>query len=387
MLLIKGAEIYSPEYKGYKDILIGGSKILAIDNSLEAPGNYCRVINAAGMKAIPGLIDNHVHIAGAGGEGGPATRTSEVNMQDFIESGITSVIGCLGTDGITRTVESVLMKAKALRAEGLSAWIYTGSYQVPTPTILGDAAKDLALIEEVIAIGEVAIADHRSSHPTADELAKIASKARVGGMLGGKAGLVMLHMGDARDPFRLIYNVVANSELKLKQFLPTHCNRNPHIFDEAKTYGKSGYVDITTSSYPYFMDEEIKPSVALKELLAAGVPIENITFSSDAGGSLPGFDEGGALKKIMTGRPHSLLAEIIDSIKHEKIPMETALQVGTSNVAGTFKLSNKGRLERGKDADVILLDGEFQPSFVVSMGEIMMEDKQVIKQSIISGFK
>ncbi|MCK7509021.1 MAG: hypothetical protein MZV70_36635 [Desulfobacterales bacterium] len=69
-----------------------------------------------------------------------------------------------------------------------SAWMYTGSYRVPTPTILGDVGKkDIAMIEEVIGVGEIALSDHRSSCPTTDELIRLVEHARVGGMLGGKA--------------------------------------------------------------------------------------------------------------------------------------------------------------------------------------------------------
>ena len=47
----------------------------------------------------------------------------------LLEAGVTTVIGCLGTDGLTRSVESVLMKTKALRAEGVSAFMLTGDLQ------------------------------------------------------------------------------------------------------------------------------------------------------------------------------------------------------------------------------------------------------------------
>ena len=169
MILIKNCDVYAPERLGKKDVLAAGEKIVAIEDDIQAPsGLEIEIISAEGLKLIPGLIDGHVHITGAGGEGGPATRTPELRLSQLFEGAITSVVGFLGTDGMTRSVESVLMKAKALRQEGASAWIFTGAYQVPTPTLLGDVGKDLALIEEVIGVGEIAIADHRSSGPTLD---------------------------------------------------------------------------------------------------------------------------------------------------------------------------------------------------------------------------
>ena len=131
---------------------------------------------------VPGLIDAHVHITGGGGEGGPASRMPELTLSMMLDAGVTTVIGCLGTDGFTRTVESVLMKVKTLRALGVSAWMYTGAYQVPSPTITGDIMKDIALFEEIIGVGEVAISDHRSSVPSVSELARIAAQARVAGV-------------------------------------------------------------------------------------------------------------------------------------------------------------------------------------------------------------
>jgi len=384
MILFKKCELYAPAYMGRKDILTAGGKIIQIADEITKPaGVECEEISCDGLKAVPGFIDAHVHIAGAGGEGGPATRTPELQLSALIEAGVTSVVGCLGTDGMTRSVESVLMKAKGLRAEGVSAWIYTGAYQIPTPTITGDAGKDIALIDEVIGVGEIALSDHRSSWPNTDELIRLTEHARVGGMLGGKAGIVNIHLGDQEsDPFQPLYEVIERSQkmLKLTQFIPTHCNRNDYTLEFAKEYGKKGgFVDITTSSYPYFPEYEVKPSKCINILLDAGVPMERITFTSDACGSLPGFDEKGNLVKLEVGRPDANFRELMDAVNEEKVPLEKALQVLTSNPADILKLKNKGRLEVGKDADLVLINNN-KIYHVVAMGQFMMKDGKVIKK-------
>lgn len=383
MLLIRNAIVYGPDLLGKKELLIGGNVILGISDKIEAPhGIDIEVVDAKGLMVVPGLIDNHVHIAGAGGEGGPSSRTPELTLSRMFEGGVTTVIGCLGTDGLTRSVETVLMKAKSLRHEGASAWIWTGAYQVPTPTITGDAGRDIALIEEIIGIGELAISDHRSSCPTTDELIRITALARVGGMLGKKAGLVNIHLGDARNPFSPIHEVINHSELKYTQFLPTHCNRNDYIFEDSKIYGKKGYVDITTSSWPYFQDEEIKPSNALKLLLEAGVPSGNITFSSDSCGSLPGFDDQGRLVKLEMGFPAANLRELADAVIKDKIPLETSLKVLTSNVATILKLSGKGFISQGMDADLLFLDSGMQMVHLLAMGKWVVRNGEVVKKGV-----
>jgi beta-aspartyl-dipeptidase (metallo-type) len=379
LTLFKNARIYAPQYLGIKDVLTGGKSILAIADHIDTPvGVEVSTIDCTGLSLMPGLIDSHVHITGGGGEGGPASRMPELLLSMMLDGGVTTVIGCLGTDGITRSVESVLMKVKSLRAQGVSAWMYTGAYQVPPPTITGDIAKDIALFEEIIGVGEVAISDHRSSIPSVGELARITASARVAGMIGGKAGIVNMHMGDAVDPFRPIHDVVAGTMMGYKQFLPTHCNRNSYIFEDSKAYGKKGYIDITTSSYPYYTDEEIKPSVALKELLAAGVPLEHITFTSDGCGSLPGFDpETGKLIKIEMGLPSSLLREIKEAVLQDGIPLEQALQVATSNPADILKLTGKGRIAEEYDADLLVLDDSFNIVYVMAMGKMMIAGTKV----------
>jgi len=381
MILFKNCELYSPEFSGTKDILIAGSTFESIENNIERiDGLNIELVDCKGLLAIPGLIDSHVHIAGAGGEGGPATRTPEIQLSRLIEAGVTTVIGCLGTDGFTRNIESLLMKAKSLRQESISAWIYTGAYQVPTPTLFGDPGKDIALIDEVIGTGEIAISDHRSSCPSVTELIRIAAHSRIGGMLGGKAGIVNIHMGDAQNPFRPIYEAVENSELSFRQFLPTHCNRNHHIYEEAKIYGQKGYIDITASSYQYFPQYEIKPSRALAGFLEAGVPLEHITMSSDGCGSLPAFDEKGNLIALEMGFPLSIFTELTDLVKNEGVPLEKAIRVVSTNVAEILKLRNKGRIEKGKDADLVIIDRNFAIHHMVSMGKIMMKNCKIVKK-------
>jgi beta-aspartyl-dipeptidase (metallo-type) len=381
MILFKNCEVYAPEKLGKKDVFIAGGQVVAIGNDLHFSRELgVEIIDASGLMMTPGLIDAHVHIAGAGGEGGPATRTPEMPLSMLLEAGVTTVVGCLGTDGLTREPAAVLMKCKGLRQEGVSAYMYTGAYQVPPPTILGDVGKDIAQIEEVIGVGEIALSDHRSSTPTIPELIKLASHARVGGMLGGKAGIVNIHMGDAQDPFRPLYQAVAQSELKLKQFFPTHCNRNSYIFEDAKKYGKEGYVDLTSSSYPYYPQYEVKPSSAIVQLVAAGVPLEHITMTSDACGSLPDFDENGNLVQLDMGLPKSLLVELKDVVKEEHLPMEKAIRVVTSNVADILKLPKKGRLGVGKDADVVLFDQNFEIAYLVANGKMMIRNFEMLKK-------
>ena len=357
MILLKNGTLFAPEQLGVRDILIAGDKIIAVEeNIVPPPWDFLETIDLNRQWVFPGLIDSHMHFAGAGGEGGPATRTPEMNIKEIFNAGITTVIGCLGTDGITRTVTSVLMKAKALRQQGISAWIYTGAYQVPPPTITGSVSKDIAMLEEVIGVGEIAVADHRSSYPSLEDFIAVVQEAKLGGLLGGKAGIINLHLGENGAPFQLVNQAVGRGGIHFSRFLPTHCNRSRPVFDEAIKYAKKGYIDLTTSSYPYDPDNEVKSSDAFFELTAAGIPLEHITFSTDSGGSLPVFDENGNFIQIAYGSPATLLREVLDIIEKNETQAAGAVQTVTSNVADILKLETKGRIKPGCDADLLVLN-------------------------------
>ena len=376
MLILKNADVFSPEPEGRKDLLLGGGKILRVEPDIRIPETYCETVDAGQLIAVPGFIDAHVHLVGGGGEGGFATRTPELMLSAVIRGGVTTVVGCLGTDGISRTMGNLVAKARGLEEEGLSTYVYTGHYEIPVQTLTGSIEGDLLFIDKVIGVGEVAIADHRSSQPSFDAFAHMAGQARRGGMLSGKAGLVNVHMGDGPRGLSLLRRILAETELPASQFLPTHCNRNRRLFEESIGYAKDGgFVDLTTSTIPDHEDpEEVRPGTGLRLLLEAGVDPSRITFTSDGQGSLPLFDASGCTCGLSVGEVASLFEEVRKAVRVEGLPLATALKVVTSNPADLLKLGSKGRLAAGMDADVVLLNpADLSIHTVIAKGRVMMK--------------
>lgn len=377
MFLIRNATLYAPEPVGRRDLLIAGRRVIRIEPEIPVAGDFCEVIDAAGLAVVPGFIDGHVHMAGGGGEGGYATRTPELSLSDAIGGGVTTVVGCLGTDGVTRSLEGLLAKARGLEEEGLSTFMFTGYYAVPVRTLTGSIERDLLLVDKIIGVGEVALSDHRSTQPTFEEFLRLASEARRGGILSGKAGVVNVHLGDGPRGLAYLRRAVAESEIPASQFVPTHINRNPALFAEGIDYARAGgFVDFTTSTVPAYLAEgEVKCSTGLRRMLEAGVPSTRITFTSDGQGSLPSFDEQGRTVGLGVGRVASLFAEVRDAVRQERIPLETALQVVTTNPARILKLRGKGQLAAGYDADLVLLTpDDLQIRGVVAAGRWLMRD-------------
>ncbi len=375
--LIRHGRLYAPEDLGTQDILVLGERIARMADHLEPvfpDGVPVQEVDAAGRLVFPGFVDGHVHIAGGGGEGGFRTRTPEVRLADLVQAGVTTVIGCLGTDSVTRSPEALYAKARALEEEGLSAYLLTGAYRVPVPTFTGDPMKDLILIDRVVGAGEVAISDHRSAQPRLEELQRLAADVRVGGILSGKAGVLNLHVGDGPDGLKLLRALVAGGELPYRQFLPTHVNRNERLFQEAVAYAlDGGFIDITCSEANRTVNREVPAPRALKRCLEAGVPASRITFTSDGQGSLPLFNERRECVGMGIGRVTALFGAVRKAVLEEQVDLEAALATITRNPAEVYKLKGKGRIAEGWDADLVLVDPEgFTVETVLARGRILM---------------
>ncbi|NCO23868.1 MAG: beta-aspartyl-peptidase [bacterium] len=387
ILLIKDGDVYAPEHQGEKDILVINEKIFFIDqniltSALNAMDKNIKIIDASKCMVIPGHIDQHVHINGAGGEGGPQYRTPPIQLSEFVKAGITSVVGLLGTDGFARSLKALLMKARALEQEGISTWIYTGAYEYPSPTITESILSDLILIDKVIGL-KIALSDHRASHPTVDEFIKVTSEARAGGILAGKAGVVHIHMGGEKQGLNCLFDIIRNTEIPIEQFAPTHLNKkDEELFRQVVEFGKiGGYIDLTAGvSGEEKSSHSIKPGKAIKELLKNGISIEKITISSDGNGSLPKFNEKKEFVGMSIASVSSLHQEFINMVKEEKFSIKEAIHVTSTNIAKHLKLDKKGEIRVGKDADIIALDKDtLKIKHVIARGKVLMEDEEVVK--------
>jgi beta-aspartyl-dipeptidase (metallo-type) len=361
-----------------RDILVVGRIIALISEQIELADHFeVQVISARDKLVLPGFVDLHVHLLGGGGEGGFWTRTPEIALSTIARAGVTTLVGCLGTDDVSRHPETLLAKANQLEEEGVSAYIYTGSYQLPLPTITGSVRRDIALIPKVIGVGEIAISDHRSSQPTFEELARVAAEARVGGMIGGKAGLVHFHVGGGRRMLDPLFRLVKETEIPIGQFLPTHVNRTRELFEQAIDFARmGGNIDLTVQgSNPFF---PIAAGDALRLALGAGVSLEQITLSSDSNGSMPVFDEQGKMTGIAVGQIQNLYSEWKNLAK-EGFALEDLTKMVTSNPArraGLFR--EKGTLDAGKDADILILDGDLSLESVMAKGRLLVHERQVV---------
>jgi len=388
LTLIRNGEVFGPEPLGKKDILVGGASVEAVagPGEIRLDGVAADVVDAAGLSVLPGLIDPHVHILGGGGEGGPATRAPEIRIEDIVSSGVTTVIACLGTDGVTRHMTSLLAKARALEIEGITTYLFSGSYEIPVKTLTGSVRGDLILIDKVIGAGEIALSDHRSSQPTFDEVARLAAECRVGGMLAGKAGVLHLHVGDGKRRLETLFRIIRETEIPPAQLVPTHMTRNRELFQEGLEWVKAGgSIDVSAGPDP---DPATDPDVSLEECVTQfqkdGLPLSRIMVSSDGNGSMPVFDKSGKLVRLTIASEKDLFRKFRDLVAKKILPLEEAVRLFSTNAAEFYKLRGKGRIAAGGGADLILLDRDLVLRGVFAKGKKLMEGGRLLVKGTFS---
>ena len=373
-LLIKNGDVFAPHAVGKKDILTCAGKIVEIAEEIKAPdGCPTEVIDATGMSVTPGIIDSHIHLLGAGGGGGPETRSTVVPFSTIARAGVTTAIGMLGMEAMGFSPRELYIRARALEREGLSTYILTGSYALPSVTITGSVPTDIVLIDKVVGL-KLAMREPANQSPSKEQLQQIMIEVMRAGRWSAKAGVVVAHQGSLPGSLDWVCTMMEEKMIPMRHFIATHINRSPEVLDDAIACGKRGMILDLTGTIPN-EPESIPASKAFRMMLEAGVPVENITLTSDAGPYL-----------VMDGKDAILPVDVCAKelqlmVKKEKLTLSEALAPLTINPARIYSLdSTKGSLAPGKDADILLLDESLSVDTVIAKGNTLVKaGKPVIR--------
>jgi beta-aspartyl-dipeptidase (metallo-type) len=334
--LIINGEVYGPEARSETDVLILGGRIAKVGRveraTVEAVGVEVEIIDASGCVVTPGFIDPHEHLHGGSGEEGFSTQTPEIRLEEIVTAGITTVVGCLGVDTTTKTMQGLLARAKALKEQGITAYVWSGGYSVPPVSLLKSTREDIIFIEEVIGAGEIAVSDERAAEPDVPELARLVTDAHVGGMLSRKAGVTHFHVGDGQKRLGPIRSLLRETTVQPDWLYLTHVERNEPLMKEAVEISRDGvFVDID------IVEEEL--AKWLRFYFDNDGDPTHLTISSDASFSSPG----------------TLYEQLRSCVLEHGFSLQQILPLVTTNTARVLKLRAKGELEPGKDADVLVI--------------------------------
>jgi beta-aspartyl-dipeptidase (metallo-type) len=357
LTLIENGDVHAPAPLGRRSVLLVDGKIGKVGpvdrRALEATGLEVAVVDATGCVVTPGFIDPHEHLLGGSGEEGFATQTPMVVLSEIVPHGITTVVGALGVDTTMKTMAGLLARVKGLKEEGITAYMWSGGYNVPPVTVTQSIRDDMLFIDEVVGAGEIAIADRRGLCPSAPELAKVVLDTYVGGILTGKAGVTHFHVGEHEQRLKRLRELIdGDYAVQPEMLYPTHVERTEPLMDEAIALAARGsYADLDTVEgdmgrwVRYWFDHGGDP--------------ERLTLSSDAGSSSPG----------------KLAEEWRDCVCRRGLPLERMLPLVTSNTATVLKLARKGRLAVGCDGDVLVLRRDtLEPVHVFARGRHLVND-------------
>ena len=362
LTLIENGNIYAPEPRGRGSVLLLDGRIGKVGDvdrgAVERLGLECNIIDATGCAVTPGFIDPHEHLLGGSGENGFSTQSPMITFSEIVCAGITSVVGVLGVDTTMKTMAGLLARVKGLKEEGLSAFLWSGGYNVPPSSVTQSIRNDMMFIDEVVGAGEVAIADERGLCPQPPELAKLVLDTHVGGLLSGKSGVTHFHVGGHEQRLKRLRELLDGDYAITPDMLyPTHITRSEALMDEAIELAAGGaHVDIDT------VEGELAKWV--RYYLDHGGKREQLTISSDSG----------------TTSPHKMYEELCHAVVHARIPLETILPMVTSNTASVLKFKTKGRLEPGCDGDVLVMDERsLEIHHVLARGVQMIRDGSLMK--------
>jgi beta-aspartyl-dipeptidase (metallo-type) len=365
LTLIENGTVYTPHFIGTPSILLAGDRIAklgAIDaTQVQALGLDCEVIDATGCSVVPGLIDPHAHLIGAGGEHGFTSRMPEIALHEIVSAGVTTVVGLLGTDTVTRHLECLHAKTRQLDDEGITAYMYTGGFELPPSTLTGSVMKDVVMIDKVIGAGEIAIADYRWVDPLLDPLAHLVTETMLGGMMAGKAGVTHFHTGEGKQRLSLLHALLDNYAIPPRCLYATHITRSHDLMDDAITLARRGaFVDMDT------IEENL--GECLRYYVAHDGLLEQLTVSSDA------HTPGGSQRK--------LYEQLVSCIQQHGFTLAEILPLFTSNTARVLKLTGKGQLAVDNEADVLILRRDtLEIVHLFARGKPFIKDGRLVEPS------
>jgi len=324
---------------------------------------------------LPGIIDPHVHFIGGGGSSGLNSRTKEIAVEQIIEAGVTTAVGVLGFDRASRTLKALLLKTRALEELGLTAFMLTGSYSLPSLTLTGSVEDDLILIDKVIGV-KLALGETLANFPEIRDIRNLLAECLRGGHLGGKAGFLQIHMGVQGKAWKKPFmEILQEMKIPFSKVVFTHVNRSPDTLDEFLEFVQAGGgIDLTASYTPAERPGSLTVRDSLLRMMRAGVSLDRVTLSSDSNATRMLPD-----KQLKYLSVQTLFQVIKDLWLTGEIPRPQLVRLVTENPARSLGLGRiKGLVEPGKHADLIILKEPFELDGVMLKGKWARREGQTL---------
>ncbi len=386
--IIKNAKIITPFEEKLDDILVVDGKIKKIGNIHELPG-VVRIIDAEGMYLTPGFVDVHVH----GGNYASATDGVE-NVIKMVNAhalmGTTTIVPTLfsvpmpltisGAQGIVEAMSSgkVLSTIAGIHFEGpFLAPAQSGAQA--TDALIAPATTDLSQFEPFL--------PYTKMFGMAPELP---GAIEYGRYLADKGVVVSIAHSDAN--YTLVQKAVENGFSDV-----THLYSACSTVHRENAFRISGVVEagleMDSLTCQAIADGCHLPDSLIRLIYKCKGPEKMYLVTDGLEVSASDIKEGeefvqsNGVKIICEDRVMKVLSRkvfagsiatcdrLVRTAKNAGIPLKDCIRMVTDTPARRINAVNKGRIQEGWDADIVLMDKNLEVKLVMANGNVINEIK------------
>ncbi len=359
-MLIKNCRIFSPEGFVEGDILIEGERIIRVGKNIKAHGE--EVINARGKAVIPGIIDVHVHLR----DFTQRYKESIISgTKAALAGGVTSLMEMPNTKPSITSDEVIERRLKLLKRRAMCDFaVYSGVTE-------GNVKERLSKIYLDGTLGRVS-----------DSLLEEAvSKAKLLAVHAEDLEIIERNKERYREHFRIRSPEAEARAVRKVSHLAERYRKKVHICHLSTGDSLKFLNNYTTSEVtPHHLFLSKKHLEALGEIAKTNPPLRT---ARDNEALWRALKEGRVDIIASDHAPHSLEEKLGEAPPSGVPGLETTLKllltmankrfISLSDVvkwcsykpAEIFGLEEKGSLEPGKHADILILDmkkeGEIEP--------------------------
>jgi len=370
-VVIRGAHVFDGEEDlGIVDVAIDEDRIAAVGRNLLVPSST-PVIDATGRTLVPGLIDAHVHIS------------DPLALEQELAFGVTTVLDQMGRPEVAASLRTAAARSPSLAdyraatnpvvAPGGAGTQYGVTYDT-----VSDPAKIDEFVDHVVAGGAdwIKIVDDDGTalglpaplpNLAPDTIAKAIARAHADGKLAvvhvtqlaaaarvleaGADGLAHVFADAAAEATFVnrarAHNLFVIPTLTAVATLAGESRGKAIAADEdLRPYLDAGDRDNLGRGLPDPMKKATKIKLALAFATVAALREAGVDLLVGTDSPNPGMAYGASV--------HHELALFVEA----GVPPAEALRAATATPARRFGLTDRGRIDAGLRADLLLLDGD-----------------------------
>ena len=383
MLLIKNCKVMVNGEFLERNILIDdeSGKIARIVVASEM-ASADEVLDAEGNHAIPGAIDAHVHCREPG----------LTNKEDFLTAsraaaagGVTTILDMPNTKPATTTIKLLNEKRKLAAAKSI---VNYGFHFGATASNLDEIrkAKNIAAVKVYMgsSTGDLLVTDEKALEGIFSAGKTIAAHAESEELI--KANTEIFSEAEKSDPLEMHLRIRSNevaerevlraAEMAKKNKAQLHiCHVSTKEEAEIIAASKKENTKLSCEATPHHLflsaDNEmaeklgtyakVNPPLRLKEDVAAlwqAISAGTIDMvATDHAPHLPAEKEQDYWN-APSGMPglQTMLPLLLDAVNNGKLTLKQLIKLTSENPAAVFRIQNKGKIARGYDADITIVD-------------------------------